>query len=254
MSRVHSRTIVVPCFDEEHRLDRDRFVALAREPGVSLLFVDDGSRDGTRSVLEALRAREPTIDVLALEKNGGKGEAVRRGMLHALSGGFPVVGFADADLSTPPEELVRLLGEVERTGRDVVVGSRVLMIGRNIVRKNSRHYLGRVFATIASKILEMPFYDTQCGAKFFRDVPALREALSTPFTSRWAFDIELLGRLRIGTRDVPGLGDDAFLEVPLETWVDVADSKLRFGGMARTLVDLAKIDLELARRRRTVGR
>jgi len=98
----------------------------------------------------------------------------------------------------------------------------------------------------------MPFYDTQCGAKFFLDTAALRQALVRPFVSRWAFDIELLGRLRIGTPDVPGLAATDFLEVPLEQWIDIPDSKLRFGGMAKTLADLARIELELAEMRRAV--
>lgn len=244
------RVIVVPCFDEELRLDRARWLQLAERPAIELLFVDDGSRDGTRAVLDELHARRPqSISVLALARNGGKGEAVRRGMLEAIARGADIIGFADADLSTPPDELERLADLIARSRKDVVLGSRVLMVGKNIVRKNGRHYLGRVFATLASKILQMPFYDTQCGAKFFRDGAALRAALSSPFLSRWAFDIELLGRLRIGTGDVAGLSDDAFLEEPLETWVDIGDSKLRLSGMARTLVDLAKVDRELARLR-----
>src|SRR4029077_16842112 len=117
-----------------------------------------------------------------------------------------------------------------------------------------RHLLGRVFATFAANIVKMPFYDTQCGAKFFRDTPALRAALVRPFLSRWAFDIELLGRLRIGPPDVPGLPVADFREVPLERWIDIPDSKLRMIGMAKTLAELALIDRDLARMRQVVRR
>jgi len=244
--------IVVPCYEEEQRLDRGRFLALSRAPGLSLLFVDDGSKDGTRRMLEGMAAESESVRVLVLEKNGGKGEAVRRGMQAALEGGAAVVGYADADLSTPPAELLRLVDTLEERGCEVVVGSRVLMVGRRIERRSRRHALGRVFATVAAAILRMNFYDTQCGAKFFRDGPPLRSALSEPFTSRWAFDVELLGRLSIGDESVPGLPEAAFLEVPLREWIDVGESKLRATAMAKTLVDLAKIEVSLERRRKRV--
>jgi len=244
--------VVVPCYEEEQRLDRARFLALSRTPGLSLLFVDDGSKDGTRKVLEALAAESPSIHVLALEKNGGKGEAVRRGMNEALERGAAVVGYADADLSTPPEELLRLIETLDERGCEVVVGSRVLMVGRRIERRSRRHALGRVFATVAAAILRMNFYDTQCGAKFFRESRALRTALASEFTSRWAFDVELLGRLSIGDDGVPALPESAFLEVPLREWIDVGESKLRATAMAKTLLDLAKIEVSLERRRKRV--
>ena len=78
----------------------------------------------------------------------------------------------------------------------VVIGSRVGLLGHDIDRSLRRHYLGRIFATVSSAVLDLPVYDTQCGAKAFRVTPALRAALADPFTSRWAFDVELLGRLR----------------------------------------------------------
>jgi dolichyl-phosphate beta-glucosyltransferase len=242
-----SSVLVVPCFNEEKRLDRVAFAGLARTSDLDVLFVDDGSKDGTIGVLRELEALSPAkVGVLALEKNEGKGEAVRRGMLEGLRLGAGVVGYADADLATPPEELLRLRALVREGGPSVIVGSRVLVVGTQIERSLVRHLLGRVFATFAANIVKMPFYDTQCGAKFFRDTPALRAALVRPFLSRWAFDIELLGRLRIGTRDVPGLPVADFREAPLERWIDIPDSKLRLGGMARTLADLARIDRDLA--------
>jgi len=247
--------LVVPCFNEEKRLDLGALADLAKTADVTLLFVDDGSTDGTRRVLRELEARLPAkVRVLGLEKNEGKGEAVRRGLLEGLGLGAGIVGYGDADLATPPDELVRLRDEVRDGAPSVVVGSRVLLVGTQIERKLVRHLLGRVFATLAANIVEMPFYDTQCGAKFFRDTPALRSALGRPFTSRWAFDIELLGRLRIGTRDVPGLPLADFREVPLRRWIDIPDSKVRLGAMVKTLADLARIDRELASMRQAARR
>ena len=88
---------------------------------------------------------------------------------------------------------------------DVILASRVSLLGRRIVRSTRRHYLGRIFATLASRILRVAVYDTQCGAKLFRCAPALAAALRDPFLSRWVFDVELLGRLLTGAPDAPAI-------------------------------------------------
>ena len=249
---MHATVIIVPCFNEEERLDVPRFLELADAEDVHLLFVDDGSSDGTARVLGELVAKKKNIELVRRAKNGGKGEAVRQGMLAALANKnvAAIIGYADADLSTPPEELVRLRDEMTRTGVSVVTAARVALIGRDIRRRAARHYLGRVFATVASGILEAPFYDTQCGAKFFRPSALLREVLEKPFRSRWAFDVELLGRLLVGSRANPPLERSAFLEVPLYRWEDVGGSKLKTSGMIAAAGDLASIALELAELRR----
>jgi glycosyltransferase involved in cell wall biosynthesis len=247
---------VIPCFNEERRLDQGRVAAFANDPRVSLVLVDDGSRDGTRAVLEQVSAAAPgKVTVLGLPENRGKGEAVRAGLLHALERGAEVVGYADADLSTPPEELFRLQDELQAgDGLELVLASRVLMVGRRIERKATRHYLGRVFATFAANILRTGFYDTQCGAKLMRDTEALRSALATPFISRWAFDVELLGRLLAGDRGVPGVPVERIREVPIEEWIDKPGSKVDFRGMSASLVDLGRIEVDLRARRKRGGR
>src|SRR5438552_2091865 len=107
--------IVVPCFNEDRRLHEEDFLTLAREPGVRLLFVDDGSSDGTAARIRSLRERaDGSIDLLQLATNSGKAEAVRSGLVRALEGSPAVVGYVDADLSTPVEEILRLYRELER--------------------------------------------------------------------------------------------------------------------------------------------
>jgi len=248
--------IIVPFYNERARFGpelRARFAELAAHPSVDVVTVDDGSTDDTLELLNELAAASQVgkVEVLALSKNVGKGEAVRRGMLHALGRGRSVVGFADADFSTPPGELLALLGVlVERPGLDVVVGSRTLLVGRKIRRHAARHYLGRVFATLAANILRTPFYDTQCGAKLFRRTPTFESALAEPFVSRWAFDVELLGRLLIGNASHAGIAIEKMREVPLEEWIDAGGSKVTAAGMVRSLADLAHIEIVLQRRRR----
>jgi len=247
--------IVIPFYNEERRFDRARLTQLAQDPSVELVLVDDGSRDRTAALLGELAADAGgRIHVLLLEKNGGKGEAVRRGLRRAIERGNRLVGFTDADFSTRPVELLELLTELEaRADLDVLIASRVAMVGRKVERRAVRHYLGRIFATVAANILRTPFYDTQCGAKLFRVTPMLESSLAHPFVSRWAFDVELLGRLLIGTREVPAVPLAQMREVPLEEWVHVGGSKVTSSAMVKTLADLALIEMELTRLRRAAN-
>ncbi len=239
-------TFVIPCFNEQDRLPAAEILAFAQAEDVRLLLVDDGSTDATRAQLVDIAHAAPArVRVLGLDVNVGKGEAVRRGLLDALAGGAPIVGYADADLATPRLELLRLRDELVRRELSVVTGARVKLVGVQIDRKAMRHYLGRVFATCAALVLRTPYYDTQCGAKLFRATPLLQLALEAPFRSRWAFDVELLGRLMVGMGNEPGLDMSTLRELPLETWVDVGESKLRPGGMIRSGLDLARIAMHL---------
>lgn len=241
--------VVVPCYNEAKRLQPDEFLRLARA-GVSLQLVDDGSQDDTFGVLCDLAAKEPeSLHVLRLQVNSGKSEAVRRGLLAAIATGAPWVGFADADLATPVEEVVRLAAIAEQGKADAVLGSRIAMAGTQIDRHAIRHYFGRVFATAAAHVLQSRFYDTQCGAKFFRNTPGLSAALAAPFQSRWVFDVELLGRLLSGDESNRGLPLEAFREVPLERWRDVPGTRIRPRDLANVGSDLFVIWRDLQKRR-----
>ena len=250
MGAVQKIVIVVPCYNEALRLDERDFAALLAHPEVQLSFVDDGSTDGTADLLLALAARyREKIHTLQLSQNRGKAEAVRRGMLDALASGAQVVGYMDADASTPASEVLRLLDALERPHAEVVLGARVQLLGSDVRRHRWRHYLGRIFASAASVVLELAVYDTQCGAKVFRDTPTLRHALASPFHSRWVFDVELLGRLLLGGPGVPSLGPEAFVEVPLHEWRDVPGSKLKPTSMLRSGIELLAIGRGLRRAR-----
>jgi glycosyltransferase involved in cell wall biosynthesis len=231
--------LIVPCYNEAARLDRVEFLRLAgARPNVEVLFVDDGSRDHTAEIVESMRALEPRISLHRLERNRGKAEAVRQGLAAALERGAEVVGYADADLATPVDELLRLVRSLEESGAAVVLGARVRLLGTAIERRPLRHYLGRIFATVASLALRLTVYDTQCGAKLFRRTDALAHALATPFRSRWAFDVELLDRMLRGSEAAAGLQASDFREVPLLAWRDAAGSKLGIRAMIRAGLDL----------------
>ena len=161
------------------------------------MFVDDGSTDDTPLVLERLRQRHPRqVCTLRLSTNVGKAEAVRRGMRVALRRQPAMVGYWDADLATPLDAIPRFVDVLQaRPELDLVMGSRVALLGRDIRRSTLRHFTGRVFATAASLVLRLPVYDTQCGAKLFRVTPRFQELISQPFRARWIFDVEILARM-----------------------------------------------------------
>ena len=245
--------IVIPCFNEASRLRADGFRELLAAGRLRLLFVDDGSTDGTLPALQQLcRDLRWGASVLSLPKNVGKAEAVRQGLLQALTTDAAVVGYLDADLATPPAEMLRIVETLRASEAEVAVGCRLQLLGAQIVRKPIRELLGKTFSLAASVALGLRFRDTQCGAKAFRATSLLRECLEQPFHARWAFDVELLGRLLIGTRNTLGYGAGGFVEVPLRAWSDVDNSKLRTRDIPRLGTELFGIALELARLRSSV--
>jgi glycosyltransferase involved in cell wall biosynthesis len=229
--------LVVPCYNEAKRLDGEAFLAfLAREPSVDACFVDDGSGDATFALLRELEGRAPgRIGVLRLETNRGKAEAVRAGILH-VAGGYDTVGFMDADLATPLEEMLRLVETRAREDAPAVIGSRVRRLGVRIDRKPLRHYTGRLFAAIVSLLFRLNSYDTQCGAKVF-DTRVARAIFADPFLSRWLFDVELLLRLRW----LPGGELERAREVPLDAWYERSGSKIKPSYLFRVPVELFRI-------------
>jgi len=228
--------LVVPCFNEAHRLDVEAFRNF-KLPGhqIEFVFVNDGSTDNTLQVLQTLGA-----PIVNLEKNSGKAEAVRRGVTAAMERSPDYVGFWDADLATPLSELPSFMDILEnRNGTQMVFGARVRLLGREISRQSSRHYFGRVGATLISSSLGLAVYDTQCGAKLFRATPDVREVFATPFLSRWIFDVEIIARFvqRWGRDRV----SKTLVEYPVMVWHDVKGSKVKSRDFVRALRDLWKI-------------
>ncbi len=231
--------VVVPCFNEALRLNVAAFEAFfAKCFDVTLLFVDDGSTDDTPLIIERLRQRHPRqVLSFRLGENVGKAEAVRRGMQLAFRRRATLAGYWDADLATPLEAIPRFRKVLlERDELQLVMGSRVALLGRDIRRRWKRHVLGRAFATAASCVLGLPVYDTQCGAKLFRVTKETAEVFRHPFASRWIFDVEILSRLIRGSMTA-----EAFYEYPLERWQEVDGSRLKSLDFLVAAIDLAGI-------------
>ena len=238
-------TIVIPCYNEESRFPLDRFAAFtAAHPSIHFLLVNDGSTDKTIDVLRRASAgKEDQVGVIDQPVNGGKGEAVRRGILAALQReGCLYAGFWDADMATPLE-LIDDLTEVLANRPEVamVFGARVKLLGRHVERRAIRHYLGRIFATVVSVALRLAIYDTQCGAKIFRVNSETSGLFAEPFCSRWVFDVEIIARfIRRRGYDIASV-ERAIYEFPLPEWRDVAGSRVRPRDFFRAFFDVLKI-------------
>jgi dolichyl-phosphate beta-glucosyltransferase len=233
--------LVIPCFNERDRLSAEDFVhGLDQQYNLNLLFVDDGSTDGTLDLLRELSSRRASrVAVLQLGRNHGKAEAVRRGIIAGLERRPEFIGYWDADLSTPLEAVPDFLQVfASLPAVEMVMGSRVQLLGRAIMRNPLRHYVGRVFATFASLTLALPVYDTQCGAKLFRVNRCTHEYFTEAFLSRWVFDVEILARMRLGPG---GASADRVYELALRRWEDVAGSKVRPLDFFRACLDLVRI-------------
>jgi dolichyl-phosphate beta-glucosyltransferase len=239
--------LIVPCYNEAKRLDVASFRSfLAQRAGAHLLFVDDGSRDLTLELLESVRSGyEDSVSILPCPRNGGKAEAVRIGMLHALDHFKPIfLGFWDADLATPLDALARFAVILTQNAAiDMVFGARVQLLGRHIERRAARHYAGRVFASVVSVLLRMKIYDTQCGAKLFRLTPETRQIFASPFISKWVFDVEILARYQALLGRTPEQLQQVIYEYPLERWTDVAGSKVRARDFMVSFLDVFRIYL-----------
>lgn len=233
-------TIVIPCYNEEKRIPLEEFTAFTtKHPDVNLVFVNDGSTDGTLEMLKKWCSAYVAHTVVDLKQNSGKAEAVRQGMLVAeAQENIRFVGFFDADLATPLEEVFYLMQNMQDK-HVFAFGSRILKVGSEISRKAYRHYLGRIIATFISIILRLDVYDTQCGAKLFRQ-EVVTTLFEKPFLSKWLFDVELFARM---IRIYQNKTSDHIIEVPLRTWIEKGDSKITF-------LDTLKIPFELLRIKR----
>jgi glycosyltransferase involved in cell wall biosynthesis len=259
-SRTDETIVVFPCFNEARRLSVPSYHDFLRaSPNVTFVFVDDGSTDDTPLVLEKLRQQYPRqVCTLRLNSNVGKGEAVRRGMRAALRRQAAFVGYWDADLATPLDTICRFADLLRtRPQLELVMGSRVALLGRDIQRNPLRHVAGRAFATAASIVLRLPVYDTQCGAKLFRATESLRTLIAHPFRARWIFDVEILARMMQRAREKQdGQVRTGIYEYPLEEWRDVQGSTLTVSDFIIAAIDLAAIywhDQRKTRRRQIVA-
>jgi dolichyl-phosphate beta-glucosyltransferase len=202
-----SLSLVLPAFNEAERIGPaldELFAWLGRPEALAalpliirVLVVDDGSTDMTAHlVLDRPEAAVPEDAPVRLEllrvPHGGKGAAVRAGMLTATG---DVIVFADADMATPPDQLPKLIAALRDA--DVALGSRIQPDGSDMraSQPGYRRFLGRIFHALASFWVAGPVQDTQCGFKGFRRAAA-REVFGRQAVTSIVFDVELIYLVR----------------------------------------------------------
>jgi dolichyl-phosphate beta-glucosyltransferase len=234
--------LVVPCFNEQNRLDEEKYEELVGTGLFSLLFVDDCSTDKSVSILNSYVDRWPQhVTVVHHTKNLGKGEAVRSGLLAGIAFGHSQIAFMDADFAIPPAEVMRFVQEAKRfPDKSIFLGSRVQLLGSNIDRTFMRHLSGRLFATVASIVTKTKIYDSQCGLKLFVVNDQLKASLSKEFRTRWLFDLEIIQRLKTQTEGTDGSNwiEENAVEIPLREWNEVPGTKFSFVAQLKSMVQL----------------
>jgi dolichyl-phosphate beta-glucosyltransferase len=188
-------SIVIPAYNEEKRLPRalarlrDYFAARGAGPdGFEILVVDDGSADSTANITRDWTRELPSLRLVPNGRNRGKGYSVRHGMLEARG---RLALFTDADLSSPIEELEKLLAAI-RAGNDVAIGSRAL--DRSLIETHQsrlRELAGIIFNGFVRLFTGLPYHDTQCGFKIFVREPS-RIVFEQQRIEGFGFDPEIL--------------------------------------------------------------
>tara|TARA_B110001454_G_scaffold219057_1_gene249598 strand:- start:36112 stop:36930 length:819 start_codon:yes stop_codon:yes gene_type:complete len=267
--------LIIPCYNEADRINLEAFKTYFDRldtKNIDFLFANDGSKDNTSELIRSYISKngmQANWFVFDNPNNTGKAGVIynayhwskkyipsktsakntvtvdfQKKMAIGIEGNvvptlYDWYGYWDADLATPLFEIQNMIQfrELFYPRKEVIFGSRILRLGSQIVRKPLRHYLGRLFATVADLLLNIGSYDSQCGAKIMSRYMA-EKAFAEPFISGWIFDIEIM--LRVGENNIT--------EYPLVEWVDAPGSKVKiFKEAFRILKELFAIKAKYKR-------
>lgn len=213
--------IVIPCYNEEKRLQEHLVDELVAVTDCDIYFANDGSKDNTLQLLQKISTKHPErCFVISFEKNQGKAATIFNSVNQLLErNSYGFIGYFDADFSTPVDEVKRILDQTKRSKSEFFLGSRVMVLNSGIKRNTHRHIIGRMIITLINFRFKLGIYDTQCGAKLFSE-KMLRASFQQPFVTSWLFDVEIFIRLK--QKNLLQFGK----EIPIYNWRDVEGSKL----------------------------
>jgi len=184
-------SIVIPLFNEEVRF-KEAFVEITKMyqkcPEWEFIFVNDGSKDKTRSVVREAITNKGRMKLISYSPNQGKGFAIKQGIKKTSK---PLALLTDIDLSTPFTDVSLLYPFINR-GADIVIGTRKVSGARILVRQPAiREWLGKRFTDISNVWLGLSITDFTCGFKLLR-APVAKKLFSLQRVHRWGFDAEVL--------------------------------------------------------------
>lgn len=243
-----SVVIVVPVFNEIQRFDIKYWEEILSAKDVGLIFVNDGSSDGSKEMLdnsiEYLSKVFPSSrsTVIHLNRNYGKSYAVQTGIKAAyrLDENPQTLVFLDSDGAFLSSEILEKINNYKyiqicnaseiHCGLPYFWSSRVALSGTKIDRKLSRHYLNRIIMTILCWGMPVAPYDSQAGFKIFPACHHVLNLFNHSFRTKWLFDLELYMRINelnlLGLNN-PGRSDKkGVIEFPIQYWRDVPGSKI----------------------------
>ena len=191
--QIRELSIIIPAYNEgkKMRVTLEKILGYfwSRNASFEIIVVDDGSEDKGGEIVGDFSKKYPEVKILRHRTNLGKGAAVKTGVLEARG---DYILFSDADLSTPIEEIEKLLMEVKEKEYDIAIGSRGLPDSKTVVFQPwYRRWVGRFFPRLVHLLVFKDIKDTQCGFKLFKKDVA-RKLFSSQRITGFSFDVETL--------------------------------------------------------------
>jgi dolichol-phosphate mannosyltransferase len=190
---VNPALVCIPTYNERDNIDAIARAALAADPRVDILVIDDNSPDGTGAIADAVAASDPRAHVLHRPAKEGLGRAYLDGFRWALARGYAFILEMDADFSHDPKYLGRFLDRAE-AGVELVLGSRYVPGGGTVNWGAARKLVSRAGSVYARSILGLPQRDLTGGFKCFRRQVLESIDLASVHSTGYAFQIELTYR------------------------------------------------------------
>jgi glycosyltransferase involved in cell wall biosynthesis len=189
-------TLLVPCFNEAAHLRRCVATVLETLENLNyryeVIFIDDASADATRDILEEICAAQPRCRLIACDRNGGRGAAVKRGFAAARG---RIVGFIDIDLEIGAHYIAAMVHPIDRGEADCTVALRTNELSS--VRAVVRAFISRTYQVIQQLALGLGIRDTESGCKFFDRAKAAAAVLGSEHDG-WFWDTEVVARAVLG--------------------------------------------------------
>ncbi len=223
-------SLVIPAYNEEKRVKKivEAYYAYLKQgfKNFELIIACNNCSDTTPKIARELAKGRKEIKVLNFPGYTGKGGAVLQAFKVTSKG---ILGFTDCDQSTQPKQFDKLFAQLPEF--DAVIGSRAMPDSRVINSSPVRTVLGRIFSLITKILFSFNFNDTQCGAKIFKR-EAVLAVLPSIKTTGWAFDVELLWKMRQNGSRIKEVGI---------TWQNSPESKVGFSSPFSMLLELLKM-------------